>query len=238
MISIRADITEKINAINEQKKTNDREWLRNYPLDVASDNPNISSVVNEFLTDTFSKLGYDFNEYPTLEEMPHGNSPGFFNFTDGGWSISNCGFLTDVANDNLRNKKIKSEVTKCIARNYEGALEQFKTERADELKDVKPKNINYQDLYSLGLGGLAEALSEYEAQWNDGEICFYIRVYFYSAVNSHRQFQSSSRPEIRVRAGVEGAVDVIVFEKSIGFSSLTELKTKLKKCSEVIEQRL
>jgi hypothetical protein len=92
-----------------------------------------------FIPHSYNRGGLDYNNFTDL-----------MSYWGGGYSVTH--------------KAAQKEIERQIDYSLECALESFKDSHAEEIKDIPADKLNYHDLYEMGLGSLAEKLSECESE--------------------------------------------------------------------------
>lgn len=155
--------------------------------------PELDEKIWEVTSDAFEKVsrayelfGGTTNESGKIEEIEHVSRDGFASRNDGGYQ--GTGF-TDISMlvGSGRQGNLPDKAEKAVEDSYNQglgyALDAFKEEYADEIKDIPEDKLNYHDLYELGKGSLAEKLSELEYSQNSDEqstVMFQIRTMFHN----------------------------------------------------------
>lgn len=248
MISHRADILDVTREHEKTKQEQDavrrKEFLLDYPLDTLEDNPNINAIIEDAVSKTIHEIESDYGSIffeVDVKELEFKSRDGFWSHIDGGYEAVGFTDVSSFSSSGGRplNKKLRKEIEDLEAQGYEDGKERFMRDHASEIKELKipPKKINYQDLYAINQGALAERLSECESNAMDYALVFYIKVFYYSPTNRHKSSRAK-KPSLYIQAGVRESVDFEALNKEFSFTSLTELKTKLDSCMQVIKKVL
>jgi hypothetical protein len=150
--------------------------------------PDLDKEIKALVADGFDDISsthelYGGNEEP--ESIEHKSRSGFISSNDGGYrqtAFTTIGNIENSGNGHLPKKAAKA-ISKQFEENCKYALEDFKEQYADKLKDIPETKLHYAGLYDLGHGDLAEALSELEREHNEDDhssVMFELLVMFHN----------------------------------------------------------
>lgn len=218
-----------MNIIKEAKTDNYKVGLPDYTK--------MHSLIKDWLTDLSLTNCIEAMENEP-EELEYLNRDGFIPHTHNHGGFDKWAW-TDLMAFHGGGYSAGSEMDERINQCLADALEQFKSDKAEELKDIPEDKINYHDLYDMDRSDLAEELSEYEF--------------------SHLGFECSSVGlQVRVMyEGIENGVHTIMIysmcnwkdapyhrsrdsqdlgEYEVKFKTLKSLERQLTKLTKTIEQ--
>lgn len=242
----RADLLQRHQMIeNERQQLEESkkpESLQKYPLDTIEEQLDVNAAIKDTVQEFLEKIENYWETYGGDEPqlLQSGNSPGFWNHTDGGYQGESIASLDNFVSSGgyPSNKGFRKKVDEHEVFAYKDALKSFIDGYKSELAAInidpnKPKDlekINYHDLYEAGHGNLAESLSEIESEtMHDYQYAFFCRIFYYNPNNRNKE-KKNGLPEIQFRCGVEGGMDEDAVFKRFTFRSLYELKENLKLC--------
>jgi hypothetical protein len=232
----RADLLTTNKELAEQqaaeKAAQDKENLRDLPLDDIESNPNIAIVIKSVLNqhaDSFCSLADFFNEDEINEdnfELEWQSRSGFWSHVNGAFGLIGHTTANDMLSSGKYPGSLHKKLSEISAECTKDAIAEVKVAFPGELKDVPDDKIDYHNLYQMNLPRVAEHLSElesdYQTRW---DFSFIVKVYYYNPTSTHKKFDIK-KPEIYVFSDIEGS-DGKGYQKSFTFSTLTELHTKL-----------
>lgn len=156
----------------------DKGFIENFP-DLAEKLHNAIEDVKGDLERDPASGGYETSG--EIEEVEHKSRDGFISSNDGGYSYA--GF---VPLEHLFGSGSFGQMTNGAQKHVQGiydqglemALDAFKEKYAKEIDGIPEDKLNYNDLYDMKKGDLAERLSELEMEMNaDDTVMFLIRAF-------------------------------------------------------------
>jgi len=143
--------------------------------------PEWNQTIKEEIQRAGEILEQKFESEGTLKEVEHEPRSGFIPFQEGGWEykifiplIKYFGTGMEFSNDVANNK-----VQEMIDYNQEIAMKEIKQKYSKELENISDDKINYTDLYEMGLGDIAEELSDLESDFiYEDSIMIMVRCFF------------------------------------------------------------
>lgn len=183
-------------------------YKMNVPITLSS---HIENALQELVNNNRVPENYGGCVDTHVREITHRSHDGFIPFTNGGFDLT---LPTDLhyvygSGNGPCNKKVSDQIDKVIEQSLQDALEAFCEHNSeklgfyfliDQIKNPNADVINYQSLYDMEQGELAEELSEYETEnLSEGATFFYqFRVIYYAADNTRNE---SGDDEILFLAG-------------------------------------
>lgn len=174
-----------MSSFNNEIKENKLQERHDRGLDEAY--PELDKKIKDMVEAATEKIGDAFEMLVRgeVEQIEHKSRDGFISSNDGGYqsnSFSDVGMLVGMGLGDLPSKA-QDAIQKQYEYGLEMALETFKKDYADEIKDIPEDKLNYHDLYDMDKGDLAEKLSNLESEMNGDEqstVMFQIRVMFHN----------------------------------------------------------
>lgn len=204
-----------------RKKLNKYDFEKIY----LDDQPELNNTVKSFLEnlsmnylDAYAKNGVTEIDCRHRDGFsPNSNNHGGFDRTwNTTWGIiSGCG--ADLC-DHFTTEEAYSERLK--------ALEDFKYDHAEKIKDIDLEKLNYHDLYEMNKGDLAEEMDEYVSSWiNTDAIEFGFRAMYEGQTGSWHTLVIYACASDNRYGGAFSGTDIETVE--IKFRNKKELEKKL-----------
>lgn len=143
--------------------------------------PELTAQLKGAIEDLATAIESTYESYDgKLEEVEFKSRDGFISSNDGGYEYTTFAYARylEGSGTSLPTEKSQIAVDKRMENGKEMAKEEFIKEYSEELKDIHEDKINYNGLYELGKGDLAEKLEEMERGFNeDDSIMFQVMAF-------------------------------------------------------------
>lgn len=154
--------------------------MNKHLVDYPEWNETVKRVIEEYGEKLVNE--YDFEGIGELTEVSHAYSPGFWPSQNGGWEYIYYTLASHLTGGGYEfsNEEANEELYGSYVYCLESAIEWLMEEYEEELRGIPEDKINYEGLFEIGMGELAEILDEKHIDYMDIEPyklelrCYYI----------------------------------------------------------------
>ncbi len=161
------------------------------PLNGGFYSSEVQPITEELVVEAFEEIESEWELFSVSNsEVERDHISGFAPWTDGGWTATGYSSVSylESTGKTLPSKKLTKLLEKSVNHAYELAREAVKADHP-EISGLSDDDINYNHLYELGHGDVAEELSEKESDYMADTIMFEVGAYYYSPSNDRNDFE-------------------------------------------------